>query len=575
MISRGQNIENFGRNLAIFLKEVILNRNNFVEPTPSFFDAIICHGYSEFFKTIPKGQQFNLSEYLLTWYENQSTAKKTESDKDLDKNFKVKLEENYFRLNIYEFFSGNAKDFTADPYHEYPQMLKKNFWNLVLFSRDVEAIENLPLHLMSHSDYSYKENAMEIFFYGKHNNFVTEEETINCVKKLTSFGFGFNQNLKLGSRDELRKKIENSLSKEGFAKVEKAINFVSDFETELLDFVMSKQENQKFYDKINQYLDLYEGHVKTKSENIDCVIPTKKTSLVNFLSPIGFLTHLTSTGFIDHISSINNKPCKNILQRIDGLISNIDEKSKIFEEKIKRDSERSMKSLMTSDSSEKKPAKQSKSLGLETELAMQRYDQQNLERLKQEKLQKQLKQSEEERLKKQAQEEKQRKEDEESQLIKKAQDKLKREEEERLKQLEELRQKKIEEERLKQLELKSIEELSEVLTQKITQEVVDDITNRNIEKMDYEDSMKKKLQFYQIIKIRDKTLSSCNVYLTKSFISHYSGDYKAVSSTEMLGEIIKNEESITTKKQFLELMSDNLRLMLQIFDDNAEFNLLS
>jgi len=591
MMSNGLRINEFGTFFKECLQSIKTHSQSFFINLSVLTNPIVCYGYSKSLKVIPDNQLYKLRDSLLCSKESNfrcvdfgMRSENYDQFSKLPENFNSWLSDSYFRLNIYEFFNENTKEFNVAPHLDFPVNYKKNLWNLVLFTRDVEAIENFPLHLLSHNDYVSKENAMELFFSGKSNNSVKEEDNVNIVKKLISFGFGFNQNLKLGNSDNLREKIATSISPKGFEGLTRAINMVSDFELELMEFVVlpdkiAGMKSSSLYTKIEKYLEIYQAHLQTDPNNVNVVVEKNTTqdqdSLENFLNLTGFLTHLTSTGFIANLSLKTDKSSKELLKKIDKLTENLDEKSKILEEKKSRDADNVMRLLLEGEEMEKELVDKRKAEKLRKlkELEdlnkikqMQEKDRIDKEKAEQEKLERIKQDQENKRLALEAE-------------IKAKQDL----ELERLRILQ-LENSRIEQEITFRAQNQFCKDTIDDLMQKevvsLASEVANEVLSEEIAKSKSENLLVNffnQLQFFQPIfrspnhRYQIPTFSN-SIYLTKHFINPYSSDCKVLSSTEMIGEIIKSSENVDVKKRFLELMADNLILMLQMNDNKAEFN---
>lgn len=569
MIIRGENMSKFGVFLREYIREIKASRSNCSFNLPNIVKSTICYGYSDFFMSIPRDQVYRLKDLLLRSDEaffSQSelcqTAYQEQGHIKPSLNFNDWLEESYLRLNVHQFFRGRAKDFTTKVCSEYPKGFKKNLWNLVLFTRDVEAIRSFPLHLISHHDHCSKENAIELFFYGKYNNFVSEEQVFDCVKKLVCFGFGFKQNLKLGSYEDLQKKIEQSLTSKQFNDFAKTLEIVGDFEVELMNFVSQKTEASSvssplIYSKIERFLDIYQAHLQRDPNNIDEVVPKSSLdepdSLVNFLNLTGFLTHLTSTEFIENINLKTDVASKKLMIKINQLIENLDQKSKIFEKKKLRDSDQLFKELLESETKDQQTRKQQAQAENQKKTEQQRLVQEQKKAEKQKRI-------------------------EEQKLIekKKQEELLKKEEEKRIR---ELKRKEESEKCYQSIEdCKQsghfaglfVEEVIESMVLQVAKEVRELASTREgFEKL-LQEKYYQELQFYQIGSRRSNSISAN--YLSKHFVDPYSKEIRVLSSSQMLGEIIKSDEDMKIKLQFMDLMSDNFRIIIQVLDDKIEFN---
>lgn len=552
MAIRGKNISQFGIFLMQYIQGIKDSRAPCSFNLPKMVKSMICYGYSDFFKCIPRDQIYKLKDLLLrsdetflSHNELCESAYQDDGKAKLSLSFDNWLEENYLRLNIHHFFLGSAKDFSTKVCLEYPEGFEKNLWNLALFTRDVEAIRNFPLHLISYHDHSSKENAMELFFYGKYNNLVSEKETFDCLKKLVSFGFGFKQNLKLGSCEDLQKKIEQSLPKKQFDNFAKALEVVGDFEVELMNFVLQKTEASSIsspliYSKIERFLDIYQAHLQRDPNNIDEVVPKSSLdetdSLVNFLNLTGFLTHLTSTGFIENVNSKTDKASIKLMKKINQLIENLDQNSKIFEEKKMRDSDQFFKELLESETQQQNRKQKGKAKTPENAKGQKGVEKQKLIEVPR---QAKIEQNAEE-------------------------DRMGKAESEKH------HQHIMECEQAGHFVGLFLDEVSETMIFEVAKEVLESASSREgFEKL-LQEKYFQELQFYQ--KISRTSKSFTGNYLSKYFVDPYSKEPRVLSSSQMLGEIIKSDENMKIKLQFIDLMSDNLRIMMLICDDKVEFN---
>jgi len=263
------------------------------------------------------------------------------------KEFDELLKEHYFRLNIPALILGNSGDFHKNPASNFPRDFKKNLFNIALFNQDCEALTNFPLDLMTHQNISKPEtelgndNALELFFNGLQNNSVNQAQTANTAKKLMSYGFSVSKNLKLGSFDDLIKKINKDFEP-GIAKdLENNLKVIKEFEEKLINFSSESSDslssdNIMFKNEISEILSIFLKNKGDQELPIEKTTNQKKLLLKNVVNSTGFLSHLSNLGFIKKLSSSQDASSKNLMGKIDSLIDKLNENNPIFQEKQER-----------------------------------------------------------------------------------------------------------------------------------------------------------------------------------------------------------------------------------------------
>ena len=359
---------------GVYLRKSIatLSENAHRLKQPQFFDLkkncpyMVCYGFTKFFRKIPKENKNILKNLLLS---DDERIFKTENFKIVlrdelrefegPKEFEEFIKAVYYRLNITPIIIGSAIYFNKNPESEFPIGIRKNLWNLVLFNRDIEAIENFPLDLIachryktsdsakSSSHREYKENSIKVFLDGQYNNLLCEKRTIDCLNKLISYGFSVQENLSEGE------KIELLINRDGFSEylwqdLQKNILIISDLESDLLDFAESKSsassaKDERLMNKLLAMATAYEKHIGENEDNIEKSIQKSsdtELSAENILNFTGFLNHLNRAGVILKLSKNSDKLSQNLMKRIDGLIDKLDDNNQILFEKKERDSQK-------------------------------------------------------------------------------------------------------------------------------------------------------------------------------------------------------------------------------------------
>jgi len=315
---------------------------------------VICYGFSEFLKVIPQNQKHILKKLLLSEDEGIFKTEDLETKTDdgirfhsTPKEFDELLKEHYFRLNIPALILGNSGDFHKNPASNFPRDFKKNLFNIALFNQDCEALTNFPLDLMTHQNISKPEtelgndNALELFFNGLQNNSVNQAQTANTAKKLMSYGFSVSKNLKLGSFDDLIKKINKDFEP-GIAKdLENNLKVIKEFEEKLINFSSESSDslssdNIMFKNEISEILSIFLKNKGDQELPIEKTTNQKKLLLKNVVNSTGFLSHLSNLGFIKKLSSSQDASSKNLMGKIDSLIDKLNENNPIFQEKQER-----------------------------------------------------------------------------------------------------------------------------------------------------------------------------------------------------------------------------------------------
>ncbi|MFZ9469656.1 MAG: hypothetical protein ACO26G_01210, partial [Rickettsiales bacterium] len=322
----------------------------------------IMYGFSEFFKIIPKNQLQILKDFLLSedkknFTTEDFTTQKNELTKTINtpKNFDECIAENYFRLNVPPLIQENSSTINKKPHLDFPANFKKNLFNIVLFNRDIDALENLPLDLMAYQDHASKssdkqeDNGLELFFYGHNNNSVTQEQTANSIKKLLSYGFSSSKNLKLGSFDDLINKVNENFNPEIAKDLEKNLKIIKEFEENLSNYKSTDSESLSETDK-NLMANISEiAFLFQNSNNPDLPIQkaSKKKDLEakNILNLTGFLNHLSNSGFISKLSSNKDRSSLSLMKKINDLIEKLNENNPISIEKKKREFEKNLAEL--------------------------------------------------------------------------------------------------------------------------------------------------------------------------------------------------------------------------------------
>ena len=322
----------------------------------------IMYGFSEFFKIIPKNQLQILKDFLLSedkknFITEDFTTQKNGFTKTINtpKNFDECIAENYFRLNVPPLIQENSSTINKKPHLDFPANFKKNLFNIVLFNRDIDLLENLPLDFMAYQGHASKssdkqeDNGLELFFYGHNNNSVTQEQTANSVKKLLSYGFSSSKNLKLGSFDDLINKVDENFDHEIAKDLEKNLKIIKEFEENLSNYKSTDSESLSETDKnlmaiISDIASLFQNS-KNPDLPIQKALKKKDLEAKNILNPTGFLNHLSNSGFISKLSSNKDKSSLSLMKKINDLIEKLNENNPILIEKKEREFEKNLAEL--------------------------------------------------------------------------------------------------------------------------------------------------------------------------------------------------------------------------------------